>query len=76
MAVRDIARIVVDAVSPRAEIAFGTTAGGWIGDVPRFSYAVERLRRLGWRGGRSSEAAIRQAVAEVVEQEREALCSP
>jgi UDP-glucose 4-epimerase len=74
--VREIAAIVTAAVSPDAEIVFGTTRGGWIGDVPRFSYSLERLRKLGWRAERSSEAAIRQAVVEIIEQERQALCSP
>ncbi|HEY5675720.1 MAG TPA: NAD-dependent epimerase/dehydratase family protein [Myxococcales bacterium] len=74
--VREIAALVTAAVAPGAEIVFGTGKGGWVGDVPRVAYSLERLHKLGWRGERGSEAAIRLALAEVVEQEQGALCNP
>jgi UDP-glucose 4-epimerase len=42
--VRDIALIVVDAVSPEAKISFGHGNKGWVGDVPRFQYSIEKLK--------------------------------
>lgn len=74
--VREIAEMTVAAVSPGAKIEYGTTRGGWPGDVPRFRYAVDKARSLGWGCGRSSQAAIRQAIAEIVEQEEAQLCRP
>ena len=74
--VREIAEMTAAAVSPRARIEYGTTRGGWPGDVPCFRYDVDKARRLGWRWGSSSQAAVRQAVAEIVEQEEGALCRP
>ena len=76
VSVREIAEMTAAAVSPRASIEYGTTPGGWPGDVPRFRYAVDKARSLGWRCGCSSQAAVGQAVAEIVEQEEGALCRP
>lgn len=74
--VREIAEMTAAAVSPGAEIEYGTTRAGWPGDVPRFRYAVDKARRLGWASGRSSQAAVRQAIAEIIEQEEAQLCRP
>jgi UDP-glucose 4-epimerase len=76
ISVREIAEMTAAAVSPSARIDYGRTRGGWPGDVPRFRYAVDRAHRLGWRCGSSSKAAVRQAIAEIVEQEEGALCRP
>ena len=67
--VRFIAESVRDRVAPDASLAFGEGNKGWVGDVPRFSYSIERLAQLGWRPGWSSAEAIRRAVSEIVEQE-------
>jgi UDP-glucose 4-epimerase len=75
ISVREIAEITRAAVSPDAAIAYGTAPGGWVGDVPRFSYSLDRLRRLGWRCDCSSKAAICKALNEIIEQEGEVTCS-
>lgn len=66
--VRFIAESVRDAVSPRAEIVYGTGNKGWVGDVPRFRYASGRLAALGWTPSLDSEAAIRRSVRDIVAQ--------
>jgi UDP-glucose 4-epimerase len=38
---------------------------GWLGDVPRFYYAVDELAALGWRSAHSSAEAIRRAAREL-----------
>lgn len=68
--VSQIAREVVSVVSPGARIVFGEGAKGWVGDVPRFRYSVEKLSGLGWRPSLGSLDAIRRAVREIAEQER------
>jgi UDP-glucose 4-epimerase len=63
--VRFIAECVREVVSPGAEIIYGRGNRGWVGDVPRFRYATDRLAKLGWEPSLSSEAAVRRAVRDV-----------
>jgi UDP-glucose 4-epimerase len=65
ISVRQIAEYVRDAVSPAAQITYGASDRGWVGDVPRFRYAIERLQQLGWQPSMDSEAAVRRAVHEI-----------
>lgn len=67
--VREIAEAVRDRVSPDAEIRYGTGGRGWVGDVPRFRYATDRLAELGWRPQRDSIGAVRRAIDQIVAQE-------
>jgi UDP-glucose 4-epimerase len=67
--VRFIAETVRDLVAPGADIVYGVENRGWVGDVPRFSYSSDRLRRLGWAPELTSETAIRTAVREIAQQE-------
>ena len=64
--VRFIAECVRDAVSPSAEIVYGSSKRGWVGDVPRFRYATARLAELGWYPTMSSEEAVRAAVRDIL----------
>lgn len=64
--VRFIAESVRDQVSPDAVIEYGVGNKGWVGDVPRFRYATDRLSALGWVPSRDSKAAIGDAVREIV----------
>lgn len=67
--VRAIAEAVTDQISPGATISYGEGSRGWVGDVPKFRYSIQRLSELGWRARYSSEDAIRAAVRQIVEQE-------
>jgi UDP-glucose 4-epimerase len=67
--VRFIAETVRDRVAPEAALQFGQGNKGWVGDVPRFSYSVDRLAELGWRPSLDSAGAIRRAVDEIARQE-------
>lgn len=67
--VRWIAEQVVARVSPAARVVFGTGNKGWVGDVPRFHYSVERMMGLGWRPSLDSERAVQRAVDEIASQE-------
>ena len=57
-----IAEQVVARVSPGAAIRLGSGSKGWIGDVPRFHYRVDRLQALGWRPRLDSSAAVLRAL--------------
>jgi UDP-glucose 4-epimerase len=67
--VRFIAEAVRDTVRPAAAIRYGEGDRGWVGDVPRFRYSVDRLATLGWSPSLDSAGAIRRAVAEIARQE-------
>lgn len=67
--VRFIAETVVARVAPDARIRFGQGNKGWVGDVPRFRYSIERLSRLGWQSRLASVEAVRRAVDEIARQE-------
>jgi UDP-glucose 4-epimerase len=67
--VRDIAQIVVDTVSPGAAIAFGEGDKGWVGDVPRFQYSIEKLKKLGWSPKHDSSQAVRLAVKQILAEQ-------
>lgn len=62
--VREIAEIVVRLASPGARVTYGSEGRGWVGDVPRFHYAIDKLSALGWVPRcPTSLAAVEQAVA-------------
>lgn len=67
--VREIANAVVARVQPGASIAYGLEGRGWVGDVPKFSYSVEKLTALGWKARHTSQEAIQLAVNEIATQE-------
>jgi len=67
--VKYIAQIVVDAVSPGAHIQYGQGDKGWVGDVPRFQYSTEKLRKLGWTPSLNSTQAVRLAVEQILAQQ-------
>ena len=61
--VATIAAIVVEEMGLR-NVRFVYTGGdrGWVGDVPRFEYSLEKINRLGWNARRTSDEAVRHAV--------------
>ena len=67
--VKDIAELTVERVSPGAKITYQTSRKGWVGDVPRFSYSVEKLKALGWEAKYSSTDAVVRAIDEIALQE-------
>jgi len=67
--VKFIAEAVVERVAPGATITFGQGDRGWVGDVPKFKYSIDKLSKLGWRPRLDSIRAIRKAVDEIAGQE-------
>ena len=67
--VRFIAESVTERVSHNAVVYFGKGNKGWVGDVPKFQYSVERLSEMGWSPKRNSALAVRQAIDEIAQQE-------
>jgi len=63
---RYIAEAVVKRVSAGARIRYTGGSRGWVGDVPKFNYSVEKLSRLGWSPRLTSNEAVDRAVGEIV----------
>lgn len=68
--VREIAEAVRARVSPAAAIRYGKGNRGWVGDVPKFRYTIDRLMALGWKPRMNSAQAIAKAVDEIARQEK------
>jgi UDP-glucose 4-epimerase len=60
--VRYIAEAVVGAAAPGAAIRYTGGSKGWLGDVPRFRYSIDKLRALGWTPKMSSDEAVDLAI--------------
>lgn len=61
-----IAKQVISHVSEYAQIRYGNTDKGWIGDVPKFSYSVDKLKKLGWKPQCDSREAVIRAIREIL----------
>ena len=48
--VKDIARMVIEEMKLDATIRYTGGDRGWIGDVPDFSYKLDKIHNLGWIG--------------------------
>jgi len=64
--VRYIAERVVARMSPTAKIRYGSGSKGWVGDVPKFNYSIEKLTKLGWAPRLVSDQAVDRAIEEIV----------
>jgi len=65
--VTSIAEAVLHGTGSKAAIRYTGGDRGWVGDVPRFRYSVEKLAQLGWRTGSSSLDVVKRTVAEMLE---------
>lgn len=68
--VKTIAEEVVKQQSPSAHIQYENKKQGWVGDVPIFSYSIDKLLATGWKPKLGSLEAIKKTVVEVIDQEK------
>ena len=64
--VRYLAETTLHAAAPKAKIRYTGGNRGWVGDVPKVNYSVEKLKKLGWSPRLTSNQAVDRAVAEIV----------
>ncbi|HEY0795475.1 MAG TPA: NAD-dependent epimerase/dehydratase family protein [Acidisarcina sp.] len=64
--VRRIIDIILETAGGGATAVYTGGDRGWVGDVPRFAYSVEKLATAGWSARGNSESAIRQACIELL----------
>jgi UDP-glucose 4-epimerase len=64
--VKYLAETTVRHAQPAAKIRYTGGNRGWVGDVPKVNYSVEKLKKLGWSPRLASNQAVDRAVAEIV----------
>ena len=61
--VSQIANLIVEKFFNEAELEYGKDKQGWIGDIPRYQYSIEKLLKLEWKPKYpSSRAAVLKAI--------------
>ena len=68
--VKFIAEEVVKIVSPNAKINYGIGNKGWVGDVPKFNYSIDKLLSIGWRPILNSEQSVIKAIRQIVKEQK------
>ena len=63
--VKFIAESVVKFCSPNAKISYGTENRGWVGDVPKFNYSIDKLLNLGWKPNLNSAESVIKAIKQI-----------
>lgn len=60
--VTKIAQMVINSMGLQATIKYTGGDRGWIGDVPKFAYNLDKIHELGWRAHNSSDQAVQRAI--------------
>jgi UDP-glucose 4-epimerase len=63
--VKFIAETAVRLNAPAAKLVYGTGNRGWVGDVPKFDYSVEKLSKQGWSPQLNSDQAVVRTLVEL-----------
>jgi len=66
--VKRISEIVLEETNSPHILKFTGGDRGWVGDVPKFRYNIEKIKSTGWKPKYNSEMAIRKAVNEMFNQ--------
>lgn len=64
--VRYLAETVVKRMAPGAKISYTGGDRGWVGDIPKFNYSIDKLGKLGWAPRLTSNEAVDRAVVEII----------
>lgn len=64
--VRYMAETTVRIASPGAKIQYSGGDRGWVGDVPKVNYSIEKLKKLGWSPKSTSNHAVERAVRDIL----------
>jgi UDP-glucose 4-epimerase len=67
--VSDIARMVIGSMELSAKIRYTDGDRGWIGDVPKFAYNLDKIHSLGWRATKDSNQAVQYAINAILSSE-------
>lgn len=67
--VSEIAQMVIKAMKLKAKINYTGGDRGWVGDVPKFAYNLDKIHQLGWKSSKTSNQAIEIAIKYILEQD-------
>ena len=65
--VTDIAHMVIKAMGLPAKIRYTGGDCGWVGDVPKFAYNLDKIHALGWKASITSDQAVEKAIRHILE---------
>ena len=65
--VKTIAEMVVSEMKlPNCKIVYGKSNVGWKGDVPKFSYCLNKIHSTGWKASMTSDEAALETIKEAL----------
>lgn len=67
--VREMAKMVIEEMGLNAEIKYTGGNKGWVGDVPAFSYSLDKIHSLGWNPKVSSNDAVRKSIRYILDKD-------
>ncbi len=67
--VTKIAEFIIQAMNLHAQIRYTGGDRGWVGDVPKFAYNLDKIHQLGWKASYSSDEAVKLAIKYILEQD-------
>jgi len=67
--VSEIAKMVIDSMKLKAKIKYTGGDRGWIGDVPKFSYNLDKIHELGWKSKKTSNQAVQTAIENILKED-------
>ena len=67
--VSEMAAMVIEEMKLDAKIKYTGGSRGWIGDVPQFSYSLDKIHNLGWSAKITSNEAIRKSIQYILEND-------
>lgn len=67
--VREMAEMVIEEMKLDAQIKYTGGNKGWVGDVPAFSYSLDKIHALGWNPKVSSNEAVRKSIRYILDKD-------
>lgn len=67
--VKEIAEMVIDEMGLNAVIKYAGGNRGWVGDVPTFSYSLDKIHALGWNPKVTSNEAVRKSIRYILDKD-------
>ena len=67
--VKEMAEMVIEEMGLDATIRYTGGNRGWVGDVPQFSYSLDKIHKLGWSAKVSSNEAVRKSIQYILEKD-------
>jgi len=67
--VREMAEMVIEEMHLDAQIRYTGGNRGWVGDVPDFSYSLDKIHALGWSAKVSSNEAVRKSIRYILDKD-------